>query len=86
MNSIIVHDVKELEKYYERLKEAKKDLEDLLEKLNSDCRDQNRNWEDGQYREFEDKLTEFTDAVNDQMEDALEDAMDIVSNLLRRLQ
>lgn len=86
MNSIIVHDVKELEKYYERLKEAKKDLEDLLEKLNGDCRDQNRNWEDGQYREFEDKLTEFTDSVNDQMEEALEDAMDIVSNLLRRLQ
>ena len=86
MNSIIVHDVKELEKYYERLKEAKKDLEDLLEKLNGDCRDQNRNWEDGQYREFEDKLTEFTDAVNDQMEDALEDAMDIVYGLLQRLQ
>jgi len=85
MDSIIVRNVKELEQYHGRLKDAKKDLEDLLAKLTADCRDQARNWEDGQYRAFEEKLTKFTDGVSDLMKEDLKDAMDIVSDVLERL-
>lgn len=85
MNNIIVRNVTELEKFETRLKDAKKDLEDLLARLTSDCREQARNWEDDQYRAFEEKLGEFTDCVNDLMKEELKDAMAIVANVLERL-
>ena len=85
MDSIIVRNVKELEQYHGRLKDAKKDLEDLLAKLNTDCSDQGRNWEDGQYRAFEEKLTEFTNCVNDLLKEEWEEAMDVITKVLNRL-
>ena len=85
MHSIIVRNVEELDKYFTRLKDAKKELEDLLAKLNADCHDQDRNWEDDQYRAFEEALTRFTDGVSDLMKEDLKDAMDIVSDVLERL-
>lgn len=86
MHNIIVRDVKELEQYYARLKDAKESVEKLLEKLRDDCRDQERNWEDDQYRVFEEKLTEFIDSVDNVMKDELKEAMQVVEGVLKRLQ
>lgn len=84
-NSIIVRNLDELEQYHTRLKDTKKDLERLMERLRADCRDQERNWEDDQYRKFEEQLTAFADGLNDLMKDKLNDAMAIVEDVLERL-
>ena len=84
--SVIVHSVEDLDKYYHRLLESKDELESLLNELSADCREQNNNWADHQYREFAKKLEAFTSDAGRLLQEDLQEAIEDVANVLKHLQ
>lgn len=83
--TVIVRSVEELDRYHSRLTEARKELEEAMDTLATDCRDQNNNWDDPQYRAFEKKLDEAIQAFRSLLKEDFQKAIDDVDEVLKHL-